>query len=60
MRDKTEEKKPDLRDPAAPATSLRDTDTVGVEQGSQTKPSSPGTVKPGGGAQAEGQTTRSS
>jgi hypothetical protein len=53
--------KPDLRDKAKSAASLRDTDLKSPIQPAQ--PEDPATdlhtVKPGVGAQAEGQTTRS-
>lgn len=52
--------KPDLRATSKPATSLRDTNVQSPAQPS--KPEDPATdlhtVKPGVGAQAEGQTTR--
>lgn len=56
LRKDTENKKADLRD--QPATSLRDTNQEAPLQQPQRTDSGPHTVKPGVGAQAEGQTTR--
>jgi hypothetical protein len=63
MRDKQENKKPDLRDRIGqPSTSLRDTDTVAVEQGTPPEEEENGLeiVNPGIGGRPEGQNTNAS